>query len=172
MCIRDSIKASITTERAGSSCYERSPLGAGTGDGGDTALALCVWLGHLREVRPVYFIHECHKNLPMRPFVFFLEDVYVLSFFDDIDGTHCGWPVNRRGRRYIWGVRRDWALAVSTTDFLSRISCGLALTGADLFVAPVDDVQAELSECLKRRRCNPQGKVQMLNVGRACMPLA
>ena len=142
----------ITMDIAGSSCVERSPLGSQVGDAGDTIVVLLVWAARVRETRPVLFMHENHKNLGLEVFNFWFRDLYQLYAISSCSPSWHGWPVNRPGRQYVWGIRRDWSLLGSAEDFAEKFSFSVELVGADLFEADDTMLDKEFHRVIARRR--------------------
>ena len=145
-------QALITAEIVGTSCQEDSPLGSHLGEAGDNILSASVWAAKLRATRPVFFVHECHKNFSPKFFDIMLEDQYQIFTIDGVDPETHGWPVHRRGRRYTWGVRRDYVLCGSIDNFKQEFTFKLGCSGKTLYVAPQNEVDKEFKKLLKARK--------------------
>ena len=145
----------ITREMVGSSCQEESPFGTCASDGGLNRRYLIVWAARVRALRPTYFQHENHKNMPYSFFQFWFEDLYQLDFFTTADPAHFGWPVNRPGRRYVWGVRRDHVLLGDAAHFVRSTAHTCQLVGDDLFQATDQMIKDDLDVLLRNRKFKP-----------------
>lgn len=142
----------ISAEIVGTSCQEDSPLGSHLGEAGDNILSASVWAAKVRSTQPVFFIHECHKNFAPKFFETMLEDMYEIFTIDGMDPSAHGWPVRRRGRRYTWGVRRDWILCGGAEDFKREHSFKVCCSGKTLFAAPQKEVEKEFKKVLRARK--------------------
>lgn len=150
----------VTREIVGSSCTEESPLGTQAGTAGGKLIDLTIWAARIRVSQPVYFQHENHQNMKWDFFRFWFEDLYALDSFSNVEPLHYGWPIHRHGRRYVWGIRRDHALAGSCADYVKSTARTCEMVGEDLFVAPREEIQREFQVVAQRRRYNLKLQVE------------
>ena len=157
-CPRKSVvpDGAFTCNAAGSVCVEFSSRGKGAGLTGKTAIVWVCWIWERVQEQEDFIFHECTVRHPTELLMQRYLSKSHITFVFKVCPSLLKLPCTRK-RRMAIAISRKFLMRQQPIpqDPMSMFALkGLSLHAGIFFCAPVDEVQAYLKRCLrKRKRC-------------------